>query len=117
MAKLSPEWRRGLSKASRARRQPVELPADYDSLTQAQRAEARQLYVEEQGGLCSHCKHDLDGPPPLEIEAMPINWALFPGARSFLKHPVHLHHDHDTGLTIGAVHALCNAVLWQYHGE
>jgi hypothetical protein len=28
-----------------------------------------------------------------------------------------LHHCHQTGLTIGAVHAKCNAVLWQYHGE
>lgn len=32
-------------------------------------------------------------------------------------YPVHLHHDHKTGLTIGAVHAKCNAVLWQYYGE
>ena len=36
---------------------------------------------------------------------------------NFFKYPVHLHHSHYTGMTIGAVHANCNAVLWQYHGE
>jgi hypothetical protein len=40
---------------------------------------------------------------------------LFP--ELFLKYPVHLHHSHVTGLTIGAVHAYCNAVLWVYHDE
>jgi hypothetical protein len=34
-----------------------------------------------------------------------------------LKSPIHLQHDHDTGLTEGAVHAYCNAVLWQYEGR
>jgi hypothetical protein len=41
--------------------------------------------------------------------------SLFP--KNFLKWPVHLHHSHDTGMTIGAVHSYCNAVLWQYHNE
>jgi hypothetical protein len=44
-----------------------------------------------------------------------INVDLFPP--NFFKWPVHLHHDHRTGMTIGAVHCRCNAVLWQYHGE
>jgi hypothetical protein len=34
-----------------------------------------------------------------------------------LLHPVHLQHSHVTGLTEGAVHAFCNAVLWQYEGR
>ena len=46
---------------------------------------------------------------------MYITNSLFPP--NFFKWPVHLHHSHDTGMTIGAVHARCNAVLWQYHGE
>lgn len=40
---------------------------------------------------------------------------IFP--KGFFDRPVHLHHSHDTGLTIGAVHAVCNAVLWIYHRE
>ena len=36
---------------------------------------------------------------------------------NFFKWPVHLHHCHDTGMTTGAVHCYCNAVLWQYPGK
>ena len=39
---------------------------------------------------------------------------IFP--ENFFDHSIHLHHDHDTGMTIGAVHAHCNAVLWEYEG-
>ena len=92
----------------------ISLPAMYDDLTARGRAVAREAYVEQQEGLCYSCKAPLDGdPPPMP----PVDWTRFPGGRSFLKHPVHLHHCHRTGLTLGAVHALCNAVLWQYSGE
>jgi len=47
--------------------------------------------------------------------ALLIKKSLFP--RGFFGYPIHLHHSHDTGMTIGAVHAHCNAVLWQYEGE
>ena len=48
--------------------------------------------------------------------SLPANYdRLFP--ESFFKYPVHLHHSHDTGKTIGAVHAYCNAVLWEYYGQ
>ncbi|AGI61771.1 hypothetical protein VCO139_0016 [Vibrio phage VCO139] len=40
---------------------------------------------------------------------------LFP--KNMFQYPIHLHHDHNTGMTIGAVHARCNAVLWEYYGE
>lgn len=43
-----------------------------------------------------------------------IDERLFP--KGFFDHPVHLHHNHDTGLTIGAIHCYCNAISWQYHG-
>jgi hypothetical protein len=26
-----------------------------------------------------------------------------------------LHHDHETGLTLAAIHALCNAHSWHYY--
>jgi hypothetical protein len=53
--------------------------------------------------------------PNIDVLTMPINEKIFPP--NFFKYPVHLHHDHNTGMTIGAVHAYCNAVLFQYHGE
>jgi hypothetical protein len=49
------------------------------------------------------------------VTSKPINWKLFP--ENFLMYPVHLQHDHNTNLTEGAVHAYCNAVLWQYEGR
>lgn len=91
------------------------LPARYDRLTPSQRKKAREIYTARQGGVCTHCNRPLNGPPSRQIRLAKINWSLFP--LGFLKHPVHLHHDHRTGMTIGAVHSRCNAVLWQFHGE
>ena len=34
-----------------------------------------------------------------------------------LDHPIHLQHSHNTGVTEGAVHNYCNAVMWQYDGR
>jgi hypothetical protein len=92
----------------------MELPVDYEELTWQERREARQQYVVEQKGMCWHCKEALSKDAPGKIRDLEIDWDLFPP--QFLKYPIHLHHDHDTGWTIGAVHAYCNAVLWQYHG-
>lgn len=94
------------------------IPAHYSKLSDARRVAVRARYVEEQQGRCWHCGGMLVLSPPPHILAHKINWHLFPGRDAgFLKHPVHLHHDHNTDLTLGAVHAYCNAVLWQYHGE
>lgn len=93
----------------------IELPTDYDSLSWKERRDVRDRYVKKQNGLCCHCGGSLSEEPPMKIKQKPINRSLFP--KSFFMHPVHLHHSHDTGLTIGAVHNKCNAVLWQYHGE
>jgi hypothetical protein len=90
-------------------------PQDYELLTQAERAQLRARYVEDQGGNCHHCGASLSGEPTKEMRGKRIDWRRFPP--NFLRHPVHLHHSHRTGMTIGAVHALCNAILWQYHGE
>lgn len=91
------------------------LPAVYGDLTWQERREVRNEYVRLQRGVCRHCGEPLDGKPSGKVASMRINWRLFPP--NFMKHPIHLHHSHDTGLTIGAVHNRCNAVLWQYHGE
>ena len=93
----------------------VNLPVNYNELHFTERKMVREEYVAIQGGLCYHCGEPLVDVPPGKILSMRINKQLFP--RGFFKWPVHLHHDHNTGMTIGAVHCYCNAVLWQYHGE
>lgn len=93
----------------------MKLPVDYTKLTQPQRRQVREEYVKRQDGLCAYCMDPLNDPAPAHITSQPINWKLFPP--HFLKHPIHLQHDHGTGMTEGAVHAYCNAVMWQYHGR
>lgn len=90
----------------------IELPTNYTHLTRPQRRAVRERYITIQGGLCCHCKQPLDKEPENKRW---IKTTLFPPG--FFNHPVHLHHNHDTGMTIGAVHAYCNAELWQYYGE
>lgn len=93
----------------------MKLPVRYDRLTPTARRRVRELYIEAQRGLCCWCGAPLSGPPAPGEGAKGINRALFP--RGFFRHPVHLQHSHRTGLTEGAVHALCNAVMWQHHGR
>lgn len=91
------------------------LPAHYKLLSQRERAQVRQQYIKLQDGFCWFCKDKLDGPANAGIRSKKLNMRLFP--KGFLDNPIHLHHDHNTGLTIGAVHAYCNGYLWQYLGE
>jgi hypothetical protein len=91
------------------------LPVDYDNLNASERREVRLQYIKEQDGMCWHCKNSLISDPTENIMEKRISMDMFPPG--FLNHPVHLQHDHDSGLTEGAVHARCNAVLWQYHGR
>lgn len=89
------------------------LPTMYGKLTPRGRAAVCREYIKLQNGKCWYCGKDLDEQPPKEILDKPIDLTMFP--RGFLDNPIHLQHDHDTGLTEGAVHAYCNAVLWQYY--
>lgn len=93
----------------------MKLPVNYNNIHWTERKKVREEYVRLQKGLCSHCGMPLSGKPLRDIRELPVDKGLFPP--NFFKWPVHLHHNHDTGMTIGAVHARCNAVLWQYHGE
>jgi hypothetical protein len=95
----------------------MKLPVKYSTLDwrKGEKAIVREKYIQEQKGLCMYCNISLSEPPPKEITDKPINWRLFPS--NFLKHPVHLQHCHKTDMTEGAVHAYCNAVLWQYEGR
>tara|TARA_S200002703_G_C3728826_1_gene224011 strand:- start:225 stop:512 length:288 start_codon:yes stop_codon:yes gene_type:complete len=91
------------------------LPIDYTKLHSRERRKVREQYVSEQKGKCYYCGGDLSKEPPQYIAEKEINLDLFPP--NFLKYPVHLQHNHDTGMTEGAVHAYCNAVMWEYEGK
>lgn len=90
-------------------------PYEYTKLSQRERAILRGEYVVRQKGLCWFCKEPLDEVPSEQVRRKKLNLNMFP--QGFLRHPVHLHHDHATDLTIGAVHAECNGYLWQYLGQ
>lgn len=91
------------------------LPVNYDKTHYSLRKEVRQQYIEEQNNLCYYCKCSLSEAPPYAITNKTINSKLFPP--KFLDSPIHLQHNHKTGMTEGAVHAYCNAVMWQYEGR
>ena len=93
----------------------MELLINYNTSHWSVRKLAREEYVKLQNGKCSHCGELLTGEPAKKVMNLKSNKKLFP--ENFFKWPVHLHHDHNTGMTIGAVHAKCNAILWEYHGE
>ena len=95
----------------------MKLPVDYTTLDwrKGETKAVRDEYVKLQGGTCFYCGHHLSSPPPEDIQALSVDWRLFPPG--FQKHPVHLQHDHQTNMTEGAVHMKCNAVMWQYEGR
>lgn len=93
----------------------MNLPVNYNECSIADRKLVREEYTRLQNGKCYHCGMLLTEEPSYEILALWIDRSLFP--ERFFNWPVHLHHNHDTGMTIGAVHCRCNAALWQYHGE
>lgn len=93
----------------------MKLPVKYEDLSFPERRQVREEYIVLQKGLCMYCSASLNSAPPKNITHLKINWKLFP--KNFLKYPVHLQHCHKTGMTEGAVHAYCNAVLWQYEGR
>ncbi len=113
MVAFSPDMRKRL--ATTEPRGGEALPAMYSKIGTAKRAAVREQYIELQDGLCYHCHAPLDGPCSVEVAQQFVDERRFPPY--FFTRPIHLHHDHDTDLTIGAVHAHCNAVLFQYHGE
>ena len=95
--------------------QDYTLPVDYTKLTPYERKLVRLKYITQQQNICYYCKNSLNDKPAEFVIDRPINTALFP--LDFFKYPIHLHHCHTTGLIIGAVHADCNAVMWQYENK
>lgn len=93
----------------------MELPVNYTLLTWQERRAVREQYIKDQEGKCMYCNHSLQEPAPEHITSKAINWKLFPP--NFLHYPIHLQHCHNTGMTEGAVHNYCNAVMWQYENR
>ena len=93
----------------------MDLPINYEELHWSQRKIVREEYIKLQRGKCCHCGESLDKNSCSSVRNLIVDKSLFPP--NFFKWPIHLHHNHNTGMTIGAVHCYCNAVLWQYHGE
>ncbi len=93
----------------------MKLPVNYNLISQRERRSVREEYVRIQDGKCNHCGNLLSGEAHSDVMSKSITLKLFPP--NFFKWPIHLHHSHKSGMTIGAVHCHCNAVLWQYHGE
>lgn len=93
----------------------IELPIYYRESHWTVRKQARLQYINRQNGLCYHCKKPLDGEPADEIKEYVMTPSRFP--KGMLDNPIHLHHSRKTGLTLGAVHAKCNAHLWEVFGE
>jgi hypothetical protein len=87
-------------------------PQNYKSLHWTARKRLRNDYIADQNNECFYCGDDLNAEPSEELKDLPIDWSLFP--ENFLQYPVHLQHDHKTGMTEGAVHSLCNAIMWNY---
>ena len=94
------------------------FPQRYCDLNSNQRRKLRDEYVEYFGGRCLYCDGHLDDEPHefVRQSADEIEWDNLPESKEgFLKNPVHLHHDHETGLTLGPIHALCNAHSWHFY--
>jgi hypothetical protein len=93
----------------------MKLPVKYSEIPYRERWKVRKAYIIEQEGICPYCKAPLNKDPHPDSLAFPVDESLFP--KGFFKNSHHLHHCHETDLTIGVVHARCNALLWQYHGQ
>lgn len=95
--------------------QKISFPVNYTQLSANMRRRVREEYVRLQDGKCAYCGALLEGPPRSDILKKKIIREHFPS--TFFTYPIHLHHDHITGLTKGVVHCYCNAVAWEYDGE
>lgn len=92
-----------------------DLPVNYNNLEYYEKRIVRLQYIKEQNNLCQYCKMSLNESPDSHVMSADIYWDVFP--IDFKNHPIHLHHNHNTGMTIGALHMRCNAYLWIYKKE
>ncbi len=105
------------------------LPIDYNKASRNLQRLAREEYVRRQNGLCCFCNYPLSQETPDSVKkeyplafrehenylyAMGSNRKTGTFPKGMLDHPVHLHHNHETGLTIGAIHVYCNIISFVY---
>ena len=93
----------------------MKLPVKYHEIPPYEKRIVREEYIRIQKGMCWYCKAPLKDAPPEGILGKKVTPHIYP--EGFFTHPVHLHHDHITEMTVGAVHNYCNAVLWEYEGK
>lgn len=93
----------------------IELPVVYDEIPSRERYIIRSMYIQEQNWNCYYCKKSLLKPAAKWVLQRKISPKIFP--KNFFDSKIHLHHSHDTGMTLGAVHSYCNAVLWELEGK
>lgn len=93
----------------------MNLPVLYKNIPKHEKRVVREKYIELQEGKCYYCKCPLEIEPSEIKQLYRVTPSLFP--KGFFDNPIHLHHSHVSGLTLGAVHAYCNAVLWEHLGE
>jgi hypothetical protein len=94
------------------------FPQKYDDLNSEEKRKLREQYIEWFNGRCLYCEEMLEDEPHKFVRqsADDIEWDdLHGGKEGFLSNPVHLHHDHETGLTLAPLHALCNAHSWHFN--
>jgi len=91
------------------------LPVKYKDIPWNEKWIVREQYIQLQKRICMYCDCELDMNPPPKILNKKIDWSRFPD--NFRKSPIHLQHCHKTGMTEGAVHMYCNAVMWQYENK
>lgn len=87
----------------------------YSKLTPQERRKVREELMAKQEQLCWYCHKPFWMTPPSHIENYEYNMRVFPP--TMFKYPVHSHHDHETDVCIGAVHAKCNAYMWETEGK
>lgn len=90
----------------------MNLPVNYRKLKPHQKRAVREEYLRLQGGECCFCGASLSVKSPYEEDGTQVHRERYPPG--FFDNPVHLHHDHITDLTIGAIHSYCNAVSFDY---
>lgn len=84
----------------------LELPTKYSSLTGERKSAVKEAYICLQRDRCWLCGDDLYDPPKFLVENP--NYMPLCGNQLAEHSPLHLHHDHKTGLTLGVTHAECN---------
>lgn len=87
----------------------------YSKMTPNDRRNLREQMARAQGDECWYCTAPLYMTPPVHIGNYKYNKRSFPP--NMLKYPVHLHHDHETDICLGAVHAKCNVYMWEVEGK